>query len=555
MRARHVFFDSLCLHGVNRIFGNPGTTESPLLDGLRDYPDLQYITALHEGVALTAASYYARASGVTGIVNVHVAPGLGNSLGSLYGALRARAPLILTAGQQDTRMRMREPVLGHDLVAMARPLVKWSAQVEHADEMGSVMARAFKIANEPPFGPVFVALPINVMEQETQQGAWSAGEVYGEPHPPAEGLAHLAHLLAAASRPALISGDEVATGGAVDALVQLAEATGAVVFREGLNAHQSFPNRHGNYGGAIGFEASTIRRNLQDCDVVLMIGGPFFEEIWHDEISAIPEPVKLLQITDSHDAMGRNFGVAAGVVGALAPAVSQLASLVRELQDADTTAAATARNSALAAASTQRRSSTDTYINSKGDAQPMSAARAMREIAAAMPEDGVVVEEAITAMNDVDFAFELNQHGDYFGARGGGIGQGIAGALGVKVAYPERPVLCITGDGSAMYHIQSLWTAARENLAIVFVVLNNREYRVLKHNLDVFRQRFDAESNEPYPHMNIGPELSFVDLAKGMGVECTQVSDPTELRGCAETAFASGKPHVIDVRVAGKESV
>ena len=150
MRARHVFLESLRLHGVSHLFGNPGTTESPLLDTLRDYPEIGYVTALHEGVAVTAAHYYAQASGETGVANVHVAPGLGNGLGSLYGVLRARSPLILTAGAQDTRMRTREPMLGHDLVAMARPLVKWSAQVEHADEMAAIMARAFKIARNRP---------------------------------------------------------------------------------------------------------------------------------------------------------------------------------------------------------------------------------------------------------------------------------------------------------------------------------------------------------------------------------------------------------------------
>lgn len=555
MRARHVFCDSLRLHGVTRIFGNPGTTESPLLDSLRDYPDLQYITALHEGVAVTAASYYAGACGETAVVNVHATPGLGNGLGSLYGALRARTPLIITAGSQDTRMRMREPVLGHDLVAAARPLVKWSAQVEHADEMASVMARAFKIANEPPLGPVFVSLPIDVMEQETKQSAWSAGNVYAEPQPREEGLAAVASVLAAAESPVLICGDAVALADAVDSLVELAEITGAAVFREGLNAYQSFPNRHPNYSAAVGFAASTIRRNLQDHDVIVMIGGPFFEEIWHDEVSPFPEQAKLLQLTDCHEPMARNFSVEAGVVGALSPALTQLVSLVRELQGANAVNAAAVRNTALANASVQLRASTDAYIDSKGDAQPMIAARAMREVAAGMPENGVVVEEAISAMDNVDFSFDMKQHGDYFGARGGGIGQGIAGALGVKLAHPERPVICVTGDGSAMFHIQTLWTAARENLAIVFVVLNNREYKVLKHNLDVFRERFDTEPDAPYPYMNIGPELSFVDLARGMGVEGTQVTDPEEVTASVATAFASGKPYLIEVRVAGKENV
>jgi benzoylformate decarboxylase len=551
MRARHVFLDSLRLHGVSRIFGNPGTTESPLLDSLRDYPDVGYVTALHEGVAVTAAHYFAQASGETGVANVHVAPGLGNGLGSLYGALRARTPLILTAGAQDTRMRMREPMLGHDLAAMARPLTKWSTQVEHADEMAAVMARAFKIANEPPCGPVFVALPINVMEQQTEVAAWHAGQVFATAHADAQGLAQLASVLAGAERPAIVCGDEVAIGRAVEPLVRLAEASGAAVFHEGLRQHLSFPNRHPNSAGSLGFEAAGIRGALSHYDVILLVGGPFFEEIWFDPGSAIPADAQLLQLSASHDTMARNFPVGGGVVGALAPTIDALVAEVGRLTDAD---AVGQRNTQLAELSAQRRAGMDAYIDEQGDHQPMSSARAMREIAAAMPEHGVVVDESITALGDVAHAFDLQRAGDYFGPRGGGIGQGIAGALGVKVAMPERPVICISGDGSAMYHIQALWTAARLDLGIVFVILNNSEYRVLKHNLDAYRQRFDAQSNEPYPYMDIGPELDFVSLARGMGVAASAVQDPTELRACIEAAFATGRPHLVSVRVAGKES-
>ena len=160
MRGRQVFLDALRLHGVSKIFGNPGTTESPLLDSLMDYPDLEYIVHLHEGVVIGAANFYAQASGSTGVANMHVAPGLGNAIGMIYGALKNNSPLIVTAGAQDTRIRLRDPLLGHDLVAMAKPVTKWSVQVNHADEMASIMQRAFKIANEHPAGPVFVALPM-----------------------------------------------------------------------------------------------------------------------------------------------------------------------------------------------------------------------------------------------------------------------------------------------------------------------------------------------------------------------------------------------------------
>ena len=159
MRGRRVVMDSLVSNGVSYIFGNPGTTETPLLDSLVTYPQIEYVMTLHEGVAVGAASFYAQATGRTAVANLHVAPGLGNGIGAIYGALKANSPLIVTAGQQDTRMRLTNPVLGHDLVAMAAPVTKWSVQVEHADEIAPVLRRAFKVATDAPKGPVFIALP------------------------------------------------------------------------------------------------------------------------------------------------------------------------------------------------------------------------------------------------------------------------------------------------------------------------------------------------------------------------------------------------------------
>ena len=167
MRGGQVFMDSLALHNADAIFGNPGTTENSLLDRLLDYPGIKYYTALHEGVAVSAASFYAQASGRVAIANLHVAPGLGNAIGAIYGAAKANSPVIITAGAQDTRMRLNEPLLSHDLVAMAAPVVKWAAQPSSADEMGPVMRKAFQIASQAPAGPVFIALPVDVMEQET----------------------------------------------------------------------------------------------------------------------------------------------------------------------------------------------------------------------------------------------------------------------------------------------------------------------------------------------------------------------------------------------------
>ncbi|MFW6093959.1 MAG: thiamine pyrophosphate-binding protein [Pseudomonadota bacterium] len=553
MRGRQVFMDSLRAHGVRFVFGNPGTTESPLLDSLRDYPDIQYVTTLHEGVALSAAGHYAQASDRTGVVNVHVAPGLGNALGSLYGAMRAGSPMIVTAGQQDTRFRLRDPMLQHDLVAMARPLVKWSVQVEHADEMAPIMRRAFKVANDPPRGPVFVALPVNVMEQETEIAAQTAGALHRASLPEPEGVLELADHLVAAGQPAIVAGDDVARRGAMDALVELAESTGAAIYHEGMRQHISFPNRHPNHCGPLPFEAGAIRDALAGHDLVLLVGGPFFEEVWYDPHPPVAEGTRVCQVADHPELLARHMSLDTGLLGDLATTLSALPPVLAERGGAPYADAAEARNTRLKSANTEALLAREERLRAHWDARPMTPGRALLELARALPESGIVVDESITAGPALADAFEFRRPHDYYGQRGGGIGQGIAGALGVKIAHPRRPVVAITGDGSAMYQIQALWTAAELGLGILFVVLANGEYRVLKHNLDTYRRRFHAASNHPYPHMDLAPELDFVSMAAGMGVPGTRIVDPEELCEAARVALGAGDPHVIEVSVSGKQ--
>src|SRR5215472_6388003 len=230
MRGRRVLMESFVLHGVRHIFGNPGTTETPLLDSLAAYPQLDYIMALHEGVAVAAASFYAQAARHPVVANLHVAPGLGNGMGALYGALKASSPVVVTAGQQDTRMRLTNPLLGHDLVAMAAPVTKWSVQIERADEIAPILRRAFKVATDAPKGPVFISLPIDVMEQETSVEVAAPDRLWRSTHPDPAGVEEAASLLLKSKNPAIVAGDDVARAGAHERLVALAEAIGAPVW-------------------------------------------------------------------------------------------------------------------------------------------------------------------------------------------------------------------------------------------------------------------------------------------------------------------------------------
>ncbi|MGE0769951.1 MAG: thiamine pyrophosphate-binding protein [Hyphomicrobiaceae bacterium] len=553
MRGRQVFMQSLVAHGVERIFGNPGTTESPLLDSLADYPSIRYVTALHESIALCAASYYAQASGKTGVVSLHVAPGLGNAIGMMYGALRAGSPMIVTAGQQDTRLRLNNPVLGHDLVAMAAPVTKWSVQVERADEMAPILRRAFKVANDGPPGPVFVALPIDVMEQETGIRPGEPAQLWRAPRPEANGIAAIAEALLAAERPVIVAGDDVARARASTELVRLAELVGASVWLEGLRMQMPFPTAHPSARLGLPLDAAATKKAFGTADMVLLVGGSFFEDVWYADDGPFPDAAAVAQIEANPERLAHGVAPGLGVVGSIRHA---LAAMVSELDRAATPGyrdAARKRNRALAELKAKEVAVQKARAAKAWDREPASMPRVMAEIRDAMPARTIVVDESITASIDLARTLDFAGPGEYFGTKGGGIGQGVAGALGIAAAEPKRPVLCISGDGSAMYAIQSLWTAAHVGLPIVFVILANREYRVLKHNIDVYRQRFGITSQEPYAHMDLaGPALGFVEMATGMGVAATRVADPGKIGAAIKAAFASGKPHLVEIAIEAK---
>jgi benzoylformate decarboxylase len=549
MRGRQVLMETLLAHGVERIFGNPGTTESPLLDSLLDYPQLQYIVHLHEGVAVGAANFYGQASGKTAFVNLHVAPGLGNGIGMIYGALKNSTPMVVTAGQQDTRLRLRDPVLGWDLVAMAAPVTKWSVQVERADELGPILQRAFKIARDAPAGPVFVGLPIDVMEQETNVPPGKPAHLFPASRPDPAGIEAMARLVIASKEPTIVAGDDVARAGAPKTLEKLVERIGASVWFEGLRGRNSFPTDHPAWRGTLAFDAAGIAKQFADNDLVLMVGGPFFEEVWYAPGAPFAKGCKVLQIESAPSRLAYNFAVDAGVVADVDAALEALWLTTTGINGA----AARARQERFRMLKEQEAAAQKARVQKAWSRTPTSMARAMAEIRAGAPADAVVVDETITANLDLFKTFDFAGPGDYYSGRGGGIGQGVAGAIGVAVAEPGRPILCLSGDGSSMYSIQALWTAAHHGLPIVFVILANREYRVLKHNIDAYRQRFDVKSNKPYMHMDLaGPVLGFVDMAKGMGVAATQVARAEDIQAAVAAAFRSGKPHLIEVEIEGK---
>jgi len=553
MRGRRVLMESFVSHGVRHIFGNPGTTETPLLDSLPAYPQIEYVMTLHEGIAVGAASFYSQASGRVSVANLHVAPGLGNGIGALYGALKANSPVVVTAGQQDTRMRLANPLLGHDLVAMAAPVTKWSVQIERADEIAPILRRAFKVATDSPRGPVFVSLPIDVMEQETAVETAAPDRLWRAVMPDPNGLAEIVSLLLESKSPTIVTGDDVARSQATQALVGLAESIGAAVWFEGLRHHASFPTGHPNFRQSLPGDAGQVRKAFEGADLVLLLGGPFFEDIWYAAGGHFPSGAVIVQIEESPERLAFNHRLDAGLVGDIAASVAALTAAVRAGATAEFKRAAQVRNQAFAELRARDQEAYRSRLEKSWNREPTSMPRVTAELRRGLPENAVIVDESITASLDLARAFDYRGFGDYFGGRGGGIGQGLSGAIGVKVAMPDRPVVAVSGDGSAMYSIQALWTAAHHRLAIVFVVLSNRQYRILKHNVDVWRQNFQPGTQLPYQQMDLtGPDLDFVHLATGMGVEAVRVEQADAIAPALAAAVAANRPYLVEIAIEGK---
>ncbi|ETW99097.1 MAG: hypothetical protein ETSY1_16190 [Candidatus Entotheonella factor] len=552
MAGRQAIMEIFRAEGVDHIFGNPGTTELGFMDILQDYPDIRYIVCLHESIALGAAQMYANASGKTGVVNLHVAPGLGNALGALYNAAIGKMPLIVTAGQQDTRMVVREPVLSYDLVAMAKPLAKWSVQLQHVDEIPTIFHRAFKVAQDPPRGPVFIALPGNIIDEEADLHLANPSVSFRKNRPDPEGVQAAAALLAKAQQPALICGDGVQASQAQAELVHMAELLGANVWNTLITGALGFPNMHPQFRGALPGEHSAIRQMLNETDVVLAVGVDLFDEVFYSEGPALPEGCSLIQIDNSSWEIGKNMPADIGLLADPKLALQEVAEVVVPQMDSAARQAAAQRREAMQAQKEQERERQKQRAERGWDSVPIASPRLFATLSECLPENVVIYNEAITAETDMTRTVPLEQN-RLFGNHGGGIGQGMPGAIGVKLANPDRPVVAMVGDGSAMYTIQSLWSAARHHIPVIYIILSNRSYRVLKFNMNRYRRQLDIAPGRPYPFMDFDdPPLDFVQIAQGMGVASQRVTQPEDIETAVKTALAANAPYLLEVVTEGR---
>jgi benzoylformate decarboxylase len=548
MSGKHALAELLRQEGVEYIFGNPGTTELPLMDVLAQRDDLRYILSLHEGVALAMAAGYAEAAGKIGVSNFHVAPGLGNALGLVYTAYMGRTPLLVTAGQQDRRMQLEEPLLWGDLVQMARPYTKWSYEISRPEDLPQAVRRAIKVAMTPPTGPVFLALPMDVLEASGDLDLSPAPRPDLRPGPLPELLAQAAEALRAAKTPTIIVGDRVSKSGALAEAVELAETLGARVYSEPQANSVAFPSAHPLFAGVLPGLSQGVRRALEPADVVLVIGLNLFQPFLYAPRGPLPDGKTVVHIDSDPWEVGKTYPIKVGILSDPKAAMAQLAPLLRQQMSTAQQAAARQRLEAERQLRLQERRSLESRTAEDDAKEPMSPLVLMREVAHALPADAVVVNESVTAGGTLRAWLNLQDEKSFFQAKGGGLGFGLPAVVGVKLALPQRPVVGLIGEGSAMYAIQGLWTAAHYDLSVVFVICNNAQYRILKSGLLAFRSE-PAKQGKFVGMDLVQPEIDFVALAESLGVVAERVTQPKEVGPALQQALSRPGPSLIDIPI------
>lgn len=542
--------EQLRADGVRHVFGNPGTTEQGFMDLLQDYPDIEFVLALHEGVAVAMADAYARLTRKPAFVEVHIAPGLGNALGMLHNARVGRSPLVVYAGQAESRAMFQEPHLSGPLVDMARPICKWAAQIEHAADVPQALRRAFKVAEEPPQGPVFLALPMDVLDQEAEMDIAPTAFTRWRTRPDPAAVEDAVGLLLSAVNPLLMVGDGVSLANAQPEAVEVAELLGAGIF-DCYASEFNFPASHPQNLGAVDFlRPHGLRSLLADCDVLLTVGAPLFQVVFPDPQAPVLAPhTRLVQIDADSWQIGRNFRPDVGILSDAKGALAELGASLRRRRTDEHARAAAHRAEAWAARTSQARERYWMAVRERWDSEPITAARLMAEIKEALPENGLVFSEAGTHAGNLHRSVEPDVPDLLLRARGGGIGGGMPGALGAQLARPDRKVVAPCSDGSSMYSITSLWTAAHHRIPVTYVMINNASYRILK--LNMLDYLGDRAAGRQFVAMDLtDPELRFDRFAEAVGLPAWRVTRPVDLAPALREAVACG-PSLVDVVIEG----
>src|SRR3984893_2637346 len=545
VRGADILLEVLRSQGTSHIFGNPGTTELPLIDALVTAPDIRYVWGLQEATAVSMADGYAQASGKPAFVNLHTAGGLGHGMGAIMNAKIARVPMIITAGQQDLRHFLADPLLAADLVGMAAPIAKWCYEPNSLDDLPLILRRAFYNSMSPPRGPVFLSLPMNILDEAGSPPMLPASRV--ERASVGGGVPDLAAELLQfrPSRTVIVAGNDIAETGIDESITSVARLLGAPVYGSSWPSVNNFASVNPFWRGSLPTTARAISEILGQYDCMLGLGGKTLLAIVYTARDPIPENITFYHISEDGNDLCHNDAPKIGIVGNVKATLQSLAADLEHQVSQETVE----RNVSLAreAKETQLRGMKE--LANQADQDPhIRPIIAVREIVRTLADGTLLVDEAPCANAFTQPMHRSTAAKQYFHNRGGALGWGMPAAVGVSLARDKAPVLCLVGDGSALYSPQALWSAVHERTPVVFVILNNAEYGILKDFM-LNQPQYNAQKHG-FLAMDIrDPRVDYQFLARSMGVPAQKVSSKAEISGMVEAALASGKSHLIEIPV------
>ncbi len=544
--GRTAFLSLLASEGVEVMFGNPGTTELAIMEALSAQSRIEFVLGLQESIVVGMADGYARASGRLAACNVHVAPGLGNALGSLYNAKFYGSPVLLTAGQQEQGFGLTEPMLYDPLIPMAQPYVKWATEVARVLDLPRILRRAAKVALTAPTGPVFISLPGDILDGEGALDLGQPTRVDTTTRPSDVALDNLADALIAAHHPVIIAGHELATRNALIEAGALAESLAIPVYQQTVPSAAHFLSEHPAYMGPISRLQPQVHGILEPHDLLVLLGSDQLRMAVFSGIDPLPSGMRIIQISERPWELAKNYPAEIAInanvketLRALLPVVEAKLDSTDRQRYAQKLAAIATNNWGI------KREHARLEAGKLATARPIDPHYLMMRLTDVLPRDVIVVEEGLTATGTLLRHLPFRDPQGFYGLASGGIGFAMAGAVGISLALRDRPVVAIVGDGSAMYSIQALWTAAHLKLPITYVIPNNRGYRILKERLKSMR------GSENFVGMDfVDPEIDFVTLAQSLGVPAQRIVDPAEIAPAMQAALASGGPRLLDISVA-----
>jgi benzoylformate decarboxylase len=545
--GRSAFLALLKDEGITHLFGNPGTTELPIMHALKDHPDLTYVMAMQESLVVAIADGFSRASGNLVACNVHVAPGLGNAMGSLFNASFTGTPMILTAGQQEQGHGLMEPVLYGPLVQMAEPVVKWAVEVTRLEDLPRIVRRAAKIATTPPTGPVFISLPGDILNAEAGIDLGRSTRVDTRVKPSDESLAALAQRILKAQNPVIIAGDELVKSDALQEAASLAETLGCAAYQCSTPYGAHFLSESPCFMGALSRLQKQVREVLSPYDLMIVLGADPLRMSVYSEVDPLPEGMPIVQVGLVDGDLAKNYGAEIALKADVRETLRVLVPALKAAGGAALEARARQGIAALASKNwTAKRKTLVEQISKAKDRSPIDPDWLALQVVEAMPANAILVDEGLTSSRQI---LALRPHRDRYGYHAlasGGIGWGLPASVGVSIANPDRPVVCFSGDGSAMYSIQALWTAAHHKLPLTVVIVNNGGYRIIKQRLLAFH------GDDHYVGMDfVEPKVDFTGLAKSLGMEAVRVTQPGEIAPALKSALARPGAKLIEVVVDG----